>query len=195
MHHVDFTREDVDVAVWHGDGNWGGLDAVRLCSEQLFPICSPKLLSSRIVKPSDFPLLHLDDWKAWSNWLDAAGVVDAATPRGPALNHASMLVDAAIDGQGVALAHTVLAAWDLINGRLARPFDMGFEIIQDLSDRLPECKFKHSEDRNLSEMAAGRGGPRYALSQKDVCRNTITMNASSMDLFCLAVSRGNLIST
>jgi len=128
MHHVDFTREDVDVAVWHGDGNWGGLDAVRLCSEQLFPICSPKLLSG-------------------------------------------------------------------CNGRLARPFDMGFEIIQDLSDRLPECKFKHSEDRNLSEMAAGRGGPRYAPSQKDVCRNTITMNASSMDLFCLAVSRGNLIST
>jgi LysR family transcriptional regulator, glycine cleavage system transcriptional activator len=71
MHHVDFAREDVDVAVRHGDGNWGGLDAVRLCSEELFPVCSPKLMSgrNRIVKPPDllkFPLLHLDDWKAWS---------------------------------------------------------------------------------------------------------------------------------
>jgi LysR family glycine cleavage system transcriptional activator len=61
MHHVDFAREDVDVAVRHGDGNWGGLDAVRLCSEQLFPVCSPKLLSgrNRIARPSDllkFPL-------------------------------------------------------------------------------------------------------------------------------------------
>ena len=41
MHHVDFVREEVDVAVRHGDGNWSGLDAVRLCTEQLFPVCTP----------------------------------------------------------------------------------------------------------------------------------------------------------
>jgi LysR family glycine cleavage system transcriptional activator len=133
MHHVDFAREDVDIAVRHGDGNWSGLDAARLCPEQLFPVCSPKLLSgrNRIAKPSDllrFPLLHLDDWKAWSRWLDAAGVAVAGVPRGPALNHASMLIDAAIDGQGIALARTALAAWDLINGRLARPFDLGLRL-------------------------------------------------------------------
>src|SRR5439155_1250897 len=39
MHHIDFVREEVDVAVRHGDGNWNGLEAVRLCSEQLFPVC------------------------------------------------------------------------------------------------------------------------------------------------------------
>jgi LysR family transcriptional regulator, glycine cleavage system transcriptional activator len=133
MHHVDFAREDVDVAVRHGAGNWDGLDAVRLCSEELFPVCSPKLMSgrNRITKPSDllnFPLLHLDDWKAWSKWLDSAGVSDFKMPRGPALNRASMLIDAAIDGQGVALARTALAAWDLINGRLARPFDLGLKL-------------------------------------------------------------------
>jgi LysR family glycine cleavage system transcriptional activator len=42
--------------------------------------------------------------------------------QGPVLNRASMVIDAAVDGQGVALARTMLAAWDLINGRLARPF-------------------------------------------------------------------------
>src|SRR4030088_1559988 len=68
MHHVDFAREDVDVAVRHGDGNWNGLDAVRLCYGNLFPVCSPKLMSgrNRIAKPSDLlksPLLHLDDSK------------------------------------------------------------------------------------------------------------------------------------
>src|SRR3989442_11759438 len=47
MHHVDFAREDVDLAIRHGDGNWTGLDVVRLCSEQLFPVCSPKLVSGR----------------------------------------------------------------------------------------------------------------------------------------------------
>jgi LysR family transcriptional regulator, glycine cleavage system transcriptional activator len=133
MHHIDFAREDVDVAVRHGDGNWGGLDAVRLCTEELFPVCSPKLMSgrNRITKPSDllkFPLLHLDDWKAWSKWFESAGVADVKLSRGLALNRASMLIDAAVDGQGIALARTTLAAWDLINGRLAKPFDLGLRL-------------------------------------------------------------------
>ena len=46
-HHVDFAREDVDVAVRHGDGNWPGLAVVQLCSERLFPVCSPRLISGR----------------------------------------------------------------------------------------------------------------------------------------------------
>src|SRR5262250_1873245 len=67
-HHVDFVRDDVDVAVRHGDGNWPGLDVVRLCSEQLFPVCSPRLVSgrNRITTASDllkFPLLRLGDWQ------------------------------------------------------------------------------------------------------------------------------------
>jgi LysR family glycine cleavage system transcriptional activator len=127
MQHVDFAREDVDLAVRHGDGNWAGLDVVRLCSEELFAVCSPKLLSgpNRIREPSDvlkFPLLHLDDRKDWSEWLEVAGVVDPGLSHGPVLNRASMIIDAAVDGQGIALARTTLAAWDLINGRLTRPF-------------------------------------------------------------------------
>ena len=133
MHHIDLVREEVDVAVRHGDGNWSGLDAVRLCTEQLFPVCSPKLMGgrNRLTKPSDLlkaPLLHLDDSKAWSQWFDAAGVIDAETSRGLTLNRASMLIDAAVDGQGVALARTTLAAWDLISGRLIRPFDVGLKL-------------------------------------------------------------------
>ena len=126
LHHVDFAREDVDLAVRHGDGNWPGLDVVRLSSEQLFAVCSPKLMSGRqrLSKPADvlkFPLLYLDDRKAWSKWLEAAGV-DAELPQGPVMNRASMVIDAAVDGQGIALARTTLAAWDLLNGRLVRPF-------------------------------------------------------------------------
>jgi len=133
MHHIDFVREEVDVAVRHGDGNWSGLDAVRLCTEQLFPVCSPKLMAgrNRLTKPSDLkkaPLLHLDDSKAWAQWFDAAGITDAETSHGLTLNRASMLIDAAVDGQGVALARTTLAAWDLISGRLVRPFDVGLKL-------------------------------------------------------------------
>jgi len=129
---VDFAREDVDLAVRHGDGNWVGLHVVRLCPEQLFPVCSPKLVSGRkrITKASDllkFPLLRLDDWKTWTRWFEAAGVTDMIA-HGPILNRASMLIDAAIDGQGVALARTVLAAWDIINGRLVRPIDVSLRM-------------------------------------------------------------------
>ncbi len=127
-HHVDFAREDVDVAVRHGDGKWAGLYATRLCSEQLFPVCSPKLLGGRkrVAKPSDllkFPLLRLHDWSTWARWFEAAGIRDAVA-HGPILNRASMLIDAAVEGQGIALARTLLAAWDLINGRLIRPIDV-----------------------------------------------------------------------
>ena len=133
MHHIDFVREEVDVAVRHGDGSWSGLDAVQLCPEQLFPVCSPKLMAgrNRLTKPSDLlkaPLLHLDDRKAWPQWFDAAGVADAETLHGLTLNRESMLIDAAVDGQGVALARTTLAAWDLISGRLVRPFDVGLKL-------------------------------------------------------------------
>jgi LysR family transcriptional regulator, glycine cleavage system transcriptional activator len=127
LHHVDFAREEVDVAVRHGDGNWPGLDVVRLSSEQLFPVCSPKLLSGRkrLSKPADilkYPLIHMDTRVDWPRWLEAAGVDGAKVMHGPVLNRASMVIDAAINGQGIALARTTLAAFDIINGRLVRPF-------------------------------------------------------------------------
>jgi LysR family transcriptional regulator, glycine cleavage system transcriptional activator len=127
MHHVDFAREDVDVAVRHGDGNWAGLYVENLCAEELFPVCSPKLIAGldHIGHPSDvlkFPLLHLDDRRDWSRWLKTVGNVGVEISHGPVLNHASMLIDAAADGQGIALARTVLAAWDLTTGRLVRPW-------------------------------------------------------------------------
>ena len=128
LHHVDFAREDVDLAVRHGDGNWPGMDVARLSAEHLFPVCSPKLLAgrNRLTKPANvlkFPLIHADDRKDWARWLEAVGVDGAKLSHGPVLNRVSMVIDAAIDGQGIALARTTLAASDLISGRLVRPFD------------------------------------------------------------------------
>ena len=124
LHHVDFAREDVDIAVRHGDGHWPGLHVTQLCTEHLFAVCSPAV-ASRLKQPSDvlnLPLLHLDDRSVWSAWFDAAGVSCPDEIHGTILNRASMLIDAAADGQGVALARTTLAAWDLIHKRLVRPF-------------------------------------------------------------------------
>ncbi len=130
--YADFVRDDVDVAIRHGDGNWPGLDVRRLYFERLFPVCSPKLITgrNRITKAADllkFPLLRLEDAKNWARLFEAAGVKATVGP-GPVLNRASMLIDAAIDGQGIALARTALAAWDLINGRLVRPVDVSLKM-------------------------------------------------------------------
>jgi LysR family glycine cleavage system transcriptional activator len=126
LHHVDFAREEVDLAVRHGDGHWPGLHVERLCVEQLFAVCSPNLVArQRLTRPADvlkFKLLHLEGSNEWSRWFESAGVVGAGQSPGLVLNRASMLIDAAVDGQGIALARTALAAWDLINGRLIRPF-------------------------------------------------------------------------
>jgi LysR family transcriptional regulator, glycine cleavage system transcriptional activator len=130
MHHVDFAREDVDIAVRHGDGEWPGLHVTRLCAEHLFAVCSPALARG-LARPSDIlklPLLHLDDRTAWSAWFDAAGIAGVKAVHGPILNRASMLIDAAADGQGVALARTALAAWDLTHKRLVRPFSIALPL-------------------------------------------------------------------
>lgn len=131
-HHVDFAREDVDLAIRHGDGRWPGLEVVRLCTERLFPVCSPKLVSGRyhVATAQDllkFPLLRLNDWTTWMRWFEAAGVTDPVA-RGPIMSSASMLIDAAADGQGIALARTTLVAWDIIHGRLVRPIDVSLKL-------------------------------------------------------------------
>jgi LysR family transcriptional regulator, glycine cleavage system transcriptional activator len=127
LQHIDFVRDDIDLAIRHGDGRAAGLHVTKLCTEELFVVCSPKLLTGKTAlrKPADLArhtLLHINDRTDWKRWLDAADAGNVDVSRGPILNQASMAIDAAIDGQGVALARSALAAWDLISGRLVRPF-------------------------------------------------------------------------
>jgi LysR family glycine cleavage system transcriptional activator len=127
MHHVDFAREDVDLAIRHGEGDWPGLHVTRLCTEALFPVCSPRLMRGRkaLRTPADLHqviLLHSRERNDWAAWLKAAGIEDLDASRGMVFNQMSMAIDAAADGQGVALARTALATWDLGAGRLVKPF-------------------------------------------------------------------------
>ncbi len=127
LHHVDFSREDIDLAVRHGAGEDPGLHSTRLCTEELYPVCSPKLVAGRKVlrAPDDLrhhTLLHVNDHRDWRKWLEAVDAPRVEATRGLVLNQASMALDAAVDGQGVALARSALAATDMIAGRLVRPF-------------------------------------------------------------------------
>jgi LysR family transcriptional regulator, glycine cleavage system transcriptional activator len=133
MHHVDFARENVDMAVRHGDGSWPGLEAVRLAAEQLLCVCSPGLIAaaSRPLSLKDLlalPLLHLDRRETWAEWFAAAGIDNADVSRGPVMNRASMLIDAALNGQGAALARTMIAASDLLSKRLVRPLSLSLPL-------------------------------------------------------------------
>jgi LysR family glycine cleavage system transcriptional activator len=60
----------------------------------------------------------------WNAWLDAAEVTDIDSERGPGFNHSYLVIQAAIDGQGVALGRSVLVADALARGQLVRPFSV-----------------------------------------------------------------------
>jgi LysR family transcriptional regulator, glycine cleavage system transcriptional activator len=126
LHHVDLTREDIDLAVRHGSGDWPELHVTRLCAEELFPACSPSLLrtSPPIRTPADLAghvLIHDRSRQRWRDWLVAFGVECPDTERGPVFDQTAFAIDAAVSGQGIALARTALASLDLIAGRLVRP--------------------------------------------------------------------------
>ncbi len=130
--HIDFAASDVDLAVRHGDGNWPGLAVAKLADEQVIAVASPRVAAGKppLKRPSDLAahtLLHAPGPVDWRAWLEATGLADAArggidVRRGPRFNQASMAIEAAVDGIGVALARTALAALDLVAGRLVQPF-------------------------------------------------------------------------
>ena len=125
--HVDFSASDVDLAVRHGDGKWPGLAVAKLADEQVIAVASPRLAAGKppLKKPRDLKthtLLHAPGPVDWRAWAEAAGISEIDVRRGPRFNQASMALEAAVDGVGVALARTALAAQDLIAGRLVVPF-------------------------------------------------------------------------
>ncbi|MGR7920285.1 transcriptional regulator GcvA [Zobellella denitrificans] len=120
--------DDVDVAIYYGKGNWPGLRSDKLHAEYLIPVCSPMLLmgTKPLRTPEDLTrhtLLHdtsRRDWKAWFKQLD---IQAANVNQGPIFSHSSMVIQAAIHGQGVALGHSVLTQPEIDAGRLVCPFE------------------------------------------------------------------------
>ncbi|MFO1067603.1 MAG: LysR substrate-binding domain-containing protein [Geminicoccaceae bacterium] len=124
LRHVDLAAEGVDLAVRHGDGRWPGLDARPLADEAYAPVCTPPL-AARLQRPADLAgevLLHDRARDRWTRWLAEGGLPTEPAAQGPVLHEANLVIDAALAGDGVALARTSLAAADLIAGRLVAPF-------------------------------------------------------------------------
>src|SRR5579864_8195898 len=123
---VDFAREDIDVAVRNGDGNWPGLVTVRLFDEDLTPLCG-RAYRDRLRRHEDVgnvPLLDTMRDSEWAIWLKAAGLGRIARSRGAEFDSTKIAVQAAIDGLGVAIGSPDLFAEDIAAGRLFQPFDL-----------------------------------------------------------------------
>lgn len=126
---VDFGRDEVDVVVRAGKGNWPGLVAHELLRVRYTPMLSPELAASigGVREPADILKLPLldprDPW--WVNWLSAHGLpLDIlAGQTTPSLSMQALDAEAAMAGMGVALLTPAYYRNEIAAGRLIQPFE------------------------------------------------------------------------
>ena len=126
---VDFTREDVDIAIRHGSGDWPGLQAWCVLAPAYTPLVNPALLKDiKIETPADLqrlPILtEIDDNLDWRAWFAKTGVSWRPQRRIAEFDTTQMAVQAAIEGLGVALGPPEYYAEELRSGRLVQPFEI-----------------------------------------------------------------------
>lgn len=128
---LDFVAQGIDIGVRYGLGSWPRLTAEKLMDEEIYPVCSPELLRQNplLQDPPNLAtqtLIHdlsVDEYTgfaSWSGWLMKAGISGVDTKRGLRINNSAAVLQSAIDGNGVALARSVMAHDDLAAGRLVR---------------------------------------------------------------------------
>ena len=133
---VDFDREDFDIGIRWGGGDYPGLVAEKLFDdEEAFAVCHHSLLHGPhpVRQASDLAhhtLIHLDwptgkgYWPTWEEWFEAAGVTRVDTTRGLRFTVHSHALQAAVAAQGVVLTTPLLVEADLRSGLLVKPFSL-----------------------------------------------------------------------
>jgi LysR family glycine cleavage system transcriptional activator len=127
---VDLQREDVDLAIRVGDGQWPGCRSDFLFENALFPVASPTLLARMPLSAPDDLACHVfisvdapprhDDWP---RWLAHVGSENLAPQGRLSFASSAQALEAAAAGLGVAIAHTPFVEGDLRTGRLVAPFE------------------------------------------------------------------------
>jgi LysR family glycine cleavage system transcriptional activator len=147
----------VDVAIRYGAGRYPGLEIKRLLSETVIPVISPALLAETPLDTPDDLKRHIllhdgspdpdDSCPDWSMWLAARGLRGVDGMRGPRFNQSSLVIEAAVNGRGVALAKRTIAQADLDAGRLIAPLqiatavDFAYYLVHPKAKgRLPQVK-------------------------------------------------------
>ncbi|MCA0905526.1 LysR family transcriptional regulator [Ruegeria marisrubri] len=141
---ADFSSDGVDLAVRQGRAPFAAeLEAVPLFSTEFIPVCSPSVASG-ISTPSDLmkQVLLNDTHGLWPLFLERVGV--SGKPRMMSFSQTSLAIDAAVSGQGIALANAPLVVPEVASGRLVQPLvdvlvaDLGFYVVAPRKPRQPQ---------------------------------------------------------
>jgi LysR family glycine cleavage system transcriptional activator len=136
---VDFSRDEYDLAIRFGRGQYADMNTERCLEVRVFPVCSPSVVTAAkpLREPADLKhhmLLHdgstYNDGKNphWSDWLAFAKVRDVDASRGLSFRPTHLVINAALDGLGIALAKDVWVDDDIKAGRLIKPFDLSLPV-------------------------------------------------------------------
>lgn len=125
---ADKIKDDFDVAIRYGSGKWPGMEAEFLGDGRVFPVCAPRYLAGRAsLQPVELlneSLLHLDDerwdWMDWPLWFRELGVDGPFRRPTLQVNSYPLLIQAAIDGHGIALGWQHLTDHLIASGALVQ---------------------------------------------------------------------------
>jgi LysR family glycine cleavage system transcriptional activator len=119
--------ECVDMSVRYGDGAWPRVEKIKLADEVVFPVCSPMFLQEHpditLANLKSLPLLR-HSLISWRHWFERAGLPLEGPHNALTFNEVTHTMAAALLGQGIALARSLLVRDHLREGRLVRLFDI-----------------------------------------------------------------------
>lgn len=154
---IDFTNDQETLAIRYGLGRYPGLHVEKLFGETLFPVCAPSLLDHDppLKKASDLAhhtllvdeiVMIRGEGPSWQSWFSEAGLPNDIGARTRRFGQANMVVQAAIEGLGVALGREPLVIDELMAGRLVRPFDI---VAQSVFSYYLVCPKDRLDDRKV----------------------------------------------
>ena len=122
---TDFTREDVDLEIRHGEGHWPGLFVEGLAQERFLPVCAPdyaRAASIPVAALTEHRLIHsVKSQVQWTAWLKSVGVRPDQRWKRVLFDRSHMAIDAAAAGMGIALESNLMMWRELRDGRLICP--------------------------------------------------------------------------
>jgi LysR family transcriptional regulator, glycine cleavage system transcriptional activator len=137
---VNLNHHDIDIGIRYGTGDYPDLHVVPLAkTANMFPVCSPGLLEEGypLTCPEDLVNFTLLDqpivsdrtmWPDWDLWLELVGCPGIEGYEREQFDQPLMAMQAAAEGQGVALVDEVIAGDELTSGKLVKPFELSYPL-------------------------------------------------------------------
>lgn len=166
----EFSRDDIDVAIRYGFGDYPGLHVAWVLDDFVAPICAPDfkidvnapetLLSAPLVNYQWHGFSTMDP--SWAKWLRAMGIEQTPKNAIATYDDERMCIQAAVDGHGIALVSLIAAAKELEDGRVIAPF----------SNRLKNKSYYFACPKTSSELTKIRAFQDWLLDEADTFRDS-----------------------